>query len=134
MKIAVVVFPGSNCDIDLYEALHTVCGADVDYVTHKESSLAGYDAVMLPGGFSYGDYLRSGAIARFSNIMGAVKQMADEGKPVFGTCNGFQILTEVTWIRRHAVHILFQILASKTQWITSVDNLHDQVTALNHTP
>ncbi|WP_304249624.1 phosphoribosylformylglycinamidine synthase subunit PurQ [Limosilactobacillus gastricus] len=94
MKIAVVVFPGSNCDIDLYEALHTVCGADVDYVTHKESSLAGYDAVMLPGGFSYGDYLRSGAIARFSNIMGAVKQMADEGKPVFGTCNGFQILTE----------------------------------------
>lgn len=94
MKIAVVVFPGSNCDIDLYEALHTVCGADVDYVTHKESSLAGYDAVMLPGGFSYGDYLRSGAIARFSNIMGAVKQMADDGKPVFGTCNGFQILTE----------------------------------------
>ncbi|WP_296112217.1 phosphoribosylformylglycinamidine synthase subunit PurQ [uncultured Limosilactobacillus sp.] len=94
MKIAVVVFPGSNCDIDLYEALHTVCGADVDFVTHKESSPAGYDAVMLPGGFSYGDYLRSGAIARFSNIMGAVKQMADEGKPVFGTCNGFQILTE----------------------------------------
>ena len=94
MKIAVVVFPGSNCDIDLYEALHSVCGADVDYVTHKESSLAGYDAVMLPGGFSYGDYLRSGAIARFSNIMGAVKQMADDGKPVFGTCNGFQILTE----------------------------------------
>lgn len=94
MKIAVVVFPGSNCDIDLYEALHTVCGADVDYVTHKETSLDGYDAVMLPGGFSYGDYLRSGAIARFSNIMGAVKKMADEGKPVFGTCNGFQILTE----------------------------------------
>ena len=84
MKIAVVVFPGSNCDIDLYEALHTVCGADVDYVTHKESSLAGYDAVMLPGGFSYGDYLRSGAIARFSNIMGAVKQMADEGSLSLG--------------------------------------------------
>ena len=70
MKIAVIVFPGSNCDIDIYEALHTVCGADVDYVSHKQESLAGYDAVMLPGGFSYGDYLRAGAIARFSPVMG----------------------------------------------------------------
>lgn len=94
MKIAVIVFPGSNCDIDLYEALHTVCGADVDYVSHKQTSLAGYDAVMLPGGFSYGDYLRAGAIARFSPVMGAVVEMARAGKPVFGTCNGFQILTE----------------------------------------
>ena len=61
MKIAVIVFPGSNCDIDLYEALKTVCGADVDYVDHQQTSLAGYDAVMLPGGFSYGDYLRAGS-------------------------------------------------------------------------
>lgn len=94
MKIAVIVFPGSNCDIDLYEALKTVCGADVDYVDHQQTSLAGYDAVMLPGGFSYGDYLRAGAIARFTKIMPEVKRLADEGKPVFGTCNGFQILTE----------------------------------------
>lgn len=94
MKIAVIVFPGSNCDIDIYEALHTVCGADVDYVFHKQESLAGYDAVMLPGGFSYGDYLRAGAIARFAPVMGAVVEMARAGKPVFGTCNGFQILTE----------------------------------------
>lgn len=94
MKIAVIVFPGSNCDIDIYEALHTVCGADVDYVSHKQESLAGYDAVMLPGGFSYGDYLRAGAIARFAPVMGAVVEMARAGKPVFGTCNGFQILTE----------------------------------------
>lgn len=94
MKIAVIVFPGSNCDIDLYEALKTVCGADVDYVDHQQTSLAGYDAVMLPGGFSYGDYLRAGAIARFAKIMLEVKRLADEGKPVFGTCNGFQILTE----------------------------------------
>ena len=94
MKIAVIVFPGSNCDIDIYEALHTVCGADVDYVSHKQESLAGYDAVMLPGGFSYGDYLRAGAITRFSPVMGAVVEMARAGKPVFGTCNGFQILTE----------------------------------------
>lgn len=95
MKIAVVVFPGSNCDIDLFEALHSVCHADVEYVSHRAHSLAGFDAVMLPGGFSYGDYLRSGAIARFTNIMPAIIKMAKEGKPVFGTCNGFQILTEV---------------------------------------
>lgn len=94
MKIAVIQFPGSNCDIDLYEALHSVCQADVEYVSHKATSLDGFDAVMLPGGFSYGDYLRAGAIARFANVMPAVIKMANEGKPVFGTCNGFQILTE----------------------------------------
>lgn len=94
MRIAVIVFPGSNCDVDLYEALGTVCGANVAYVSHHEHSLAGFDAVMLPGGFSYGDYLRAGAIARFTNIMPAIIKMAEEGKPVFGTCNGFQILTE----------------------------------------
>lgn len=95
MKIAVIVFPGSNCDIDLYEALHTVCDADVEYVSYKQDNLDGFDAVMLPGGFSYGDYLRCGAIARFSPIMPAVIECAKNGKPVFGTCNGFQILTEV---------------------------------------
>ena len=95
MKIAVIVFPGSNCDIDLYEALHTVCDADVEYVSYKQHNLDGFDAVMLPGGFSYGDYLRCGAIARFSPIMPAVIEFAKNGKPVFGTCNGFQILTEV---------------------------------------
>ena len=95
MKIAVIVFPGSNCDIDLYEALHTVCDADVEYVSYKQDNLDGFDAVMLPGGFSYGDYLRCGAIARFSTIMPAVIEFAKNGKPVFGTCNGFQILTEV---------------------------------------
>ncbi|MDC7952356.1 phosphoribosylformylglycinamidine synthase subunit PurQ [Liquorilactobacillus mali] len=94
MKIAVVVFPGSNCDIDLFEALHTVCGAAVEYVSHKRDNLDGFDAVMLPGGFSYGDYLRCGAIARFSNIMPVIVEFAKQGKPVFGTCNGFQILTE----------------------------------------
>lgn len=95
MEIAVIVFPGSNCDIDLYEALHTVCDADVEYVSYKQDNLDGFDAVMLPGGFSYGDYLRCGAIARFSPIMPAVIEFAKNGKPVFGTCNGFQILTEV---------------------------------------
>ncbi|MEY8441551.1 phosphoribosylformylglycinamidine synthase subunit PurQ [Lactobacillaceae bacterium 24-114] len=94
MKIAVVVFPGSNCDVDLYEALHSVCQADVEYVSYKKDNLDGFDAVMLPGGFSYGDYLRAGAIARFTNIMPAIIKMAKKGNPVFGTCNGFQILTE----------------------------------------
>ena len=94
MKLAVIVFPGSNCDLDLYEALHTVCGADVEYVSHKATSLAGFDGVMIPGGFSYGDYLRAGAIARFAPVMKEVIRHAKAGAPVFGTGNGFQILTE----------------------------------------
>lgn len=94
MKFAVVKFPGSNCDIDLYEAIKNVLHADVEYVSSKTTSLDGFDAVMLPGGFSYGDYLRPGAIARFTNIMPAIIKMANEGRFVFGTCNGFQILTE----------------------------------------
>lgn len=94
MKLAVIVFPGSNCDLDLYEALHTVCGADIEYVSHKATSLAGFDGVMIPGGFSYGDYLRAGAIARFAPVMKEVIRLAKAGAPVFGTCNGFQILTE----------------------------------------
>lgn len=94
MKIAVIVFPGSNCDHDVAQALQTVGDAHVDLVPHYEHSLAGYDAVVLPGGFSYGDYLRCGAIARFANIMPEVRRFAREGKPVLGICNGFQILTE----------------------------------------
>ncbi|KRM89741.1 phosphoribosylformylglycinamidine synthase subunit PurQ [Liquorilactobacillus vini] len=94
MKVAVVVFPGSNCDIDLYEALTSVCQAQAEYVSYQQDNLSGFDAVMLPGGFSYGDYLRCGAIACFSKIMPAIKAFAEAGKPVFGTCNGFQILTE----------------------------------------
>lgn len=94
MKIAVIVFPGSNCDHDVAQALQTVGDAHVDLVPNYEHSLAGYDAVVLPGGFSYGDYLRCGAIARFANIMPEVRRFAREGKPVLGICNGFQILTE----------------------------------------
>ncbi|MFK5705343.1 phosphoribosylformylglycinamidine synthase subunit PurQ [Ligilactobacillus sp. LYQ139] len=94
MKIAVIVFPGSNCDHDVAQALQMMGGAHVDLVPHYEHSLVGYDAVVLPGGFSYGDYLRCGAIARFANIMPEVRRFAREGKPVLGICNGFQILTE----------------------------------------
>ncbi len=94
MKFAVVVFPGSNCDADCYHAVKNVMGQEVDYVWHKEENLKGYDALILPGGFSYGDYLRTGAIARFSPIMPAVVDFARRGGLVIGICNGFQILLE----------------------------------------
>ncbi|MDT2835803.1 phosphoribosylformylglycinamidine synthase subunit PurQ [Enterococcus durans] len=94
MRFAVVVFPGSNCDADMLWAIREIMGVEADYVRYDETSLAGFDGVLLPGGFSYGDYLRCGAIARFSSIMEEVIRFANEGKPVFGTCNGFQILTE----------------------------------------
>ncbi|WP_010632494.1 phosphoribosylformylglycinamidine synthase subunit PurQ [Sporolactobacillus vineae] len=94
MKTAVIVFPGANCDQDMYYAIKDGLGEDVEYVWHAETSLDGFDAVMIPGGFSYGDYLRSGAIARFAGIMPAVIKAAQEGKPVLGVCNGFQILLE----------------------------------------
>lgn len=94
MKWAAVVFPGSNCDEDAVKAIVQVTGDEAHLVWHHDSDLSQYDAIVLPGGFSYGDYLRSGAIARFSPIMNAVKRAADAGKLVLGICNGFQVLTE----------------------------------------
>jgi phosphoribosylformylglycinamidine synthase I len=94
MKFAVIVFPGSNCDDDAYHAAKHVLGHEAEFVWHKETSLGGADVVILPGGFAHGDYLRTGAIARFSPIMTAVKGFADAGNPVLGVCNGFQILLE----------------------------------------
>ncbi|MGL4698953.1 MAG: phosphoribosylformylglycinamidine synthase subunit PurQ, partial [Apilactobacillus waqarii] len=94
MKFAVISFPGSNCDMDMYYALRDSLNEDVDLVTSDATNLDGYDGVLIPGGFSYGDYLRSGAVARFAPVMESVKEMAAEGKPVLGVCNGFQILTE----------------------------------------
>jgi phosphoribosylformylglycinamidine synthase len=94
MKFAVVVFPGSNCDHDAYHAAKHVLGQEAEFVWHKETSLGGADVVILPGGFAHGDYLRTGAIARFSPVMTAVKAFADGGGPVLGVCNGFQILLE----------------------------------------
>lgn len=94
MKIAVVQFPGSNCDQDCLRALTDGLHVQAEYLWHKETSVSGFDAVVLPGGFSYGDYLRCGAIARFSPIMRAVIRSAKEGMPVIGICNGFQILCE----------------------------------------
>jgi len=94
MKTAVLVFPGSNCDHDAYHALKHVVGVDAEFVWHKQSSLDGFDAVVIPGGFTYGDYLRTGAMAKLSPVMGAVRRFAERGGPVIGICNGFQILLE----------------------------------------
>ncbi|HEX8549302.1 MAG TPA: phosphoribosylformylglycinamidine synthase subunit PurQ [Cytophagaceae bacterium] len=94
MKFGVVVFPGSNCDEDLFYVLKNILNQDAVKLWHKETSLQGCDFVLLPGGFSYGDYLRSGAIARFSPIMENVIKHAEAGGYVMGICNGFQILTE----------------------------------------
>lgn len=94
MRFGVVVFPGSNCDYDCYWVVKHLLGKEVDFIWHKEKNLAGYDCLILPGGFSYGDYLRTGAIARFSPVMSLVEAYVREGGLVIGICNGFQILLE----------------------------------------
>src|SRR5215475_8097106 len=95
VRFAVVVFPGSNCDHDTYHAAKDVLGQQAECIWHKETGLKGADVVILPGGFAHGDYLRTGAIARFSPIMPAVIEFARNGGPVLGICNGFQVLLEV---------------------------------------
>src|SRR5713226_4367376 len=94
MKFGVIVFPGSNCDHDAYHAIGTVLGQPVEFLWHQSEAVDPYDVVVLPGGFSYGDYLRTGAIARFARVMDEVRAFADRGGPVLGICNGFQILCE----------------------------------------
>lgn len=129
MRLAVIQFPGSNCDQDCVLALRSFPGVDADLLWHKEESLEGYAAVVLPGGFSYGDYLRCGAIARFSPIMRAVVRAAEEGLPVLGICNGFQILCESrllpgALIRNRGLHFLCQQV-----WVR-VENAHTGFTHL----
>ena len=94
MKFGVVVFPGSNCDQDCYYAIQAVVEKPVEFIWHQNTSLKSFDAIVLPGGFAYGDYLRTGALARFSPVMNAVRDFAEQGGLVIGICNGFQILTE----------------------------------------
>jgi phosphoribosylformylglycinamidine synthase subunit PurQ / glutaminase len=94
MKFGVIIFPGSNCEQDCYYAIGSVLGKPVEYIWHQETSVKGFDAVVLPGGFAYGDYLRTGALAKFSPVMKAVADFAAKGGLVIGICNGFQILTE----------------------------------------
>lgn len=116
MKFGVVIFPGSNCDQDLIHVLRDVMGQKVVELWHNDHHLNGCDFIFLPGGFSYGDYLRSGAIARFSPIMQEVKEFADRGGYVFGICNGFQILTEA--------HLLPGALLSNTNHQFICKNVH----------
>ena len=94
MRVAIIVFPGSNCDHDAYYVLRKILNKAVDFIWHKENNLTRYDAILIPGGFSYGDYLRTGAIARFSPIMKSLIDESKKGKPIIGICNGFQILLE----------------------------------------
>jgi phosphoribosylformylglycinamidine synthase len=119
MKAAVIRFPGSNCDQDCHLVLREM-GVDVDYVWHKETSVAGYDLIVLPGGFSYGDYLRCGAIARFSPVMQSVKEAAAAGTLVLGICNGFQILCEAgllpgALIRNRDLHFRCEFLRVRVE-------------------
>ena len=100
----VIVFPGSNCDHDAYHAMKHVMNSDVKFLWHKDTDLSGIDFLIVPGGFSYGDYLRSGAIARFSPIMQEVVKFAEKGGPVLGICNGFQILLEAGLIPGAMMH------------------------------
>jgi len=120
MKFAVVQFPGSNCDQDCLAALRGMDGIEADYVWHKETSLRGWDAIVLPGGFSYGDYLRCGAIARFSPIMRAVVDEARAGKLVIGICNGFQILCEAgllpgALVRNRSLHFVCDMVTTRVE-------------------
>jgi phosphoribosylformylglycinamidine synthase len=113
MKFGVIVFPGSNCDHDAYHVISKHVGQPVDFVWHRETDLSPYDAVIIPGGFSYGDYLRAGALASFSPVMGAVKEFAARGGLVLGICNGFQILCESgllpgALIRNKELHFICQ--------------------------
>ena len=125
-KFGVVVFPGSNCDHDAYHAAKHVLGQEAEFVLHKETSLHGADVVVLPGGFSHGDYLRTGAIARFSPVMSAVAEFARAGGPVLGICNGFQILCEAGLLpgamlrnrdlKFHCEHVSIRVEQTDTQF------------------
>ena len=120
MKFAVIQFPGSNCDQDCLAALTGIDGMNAEYVWHKKTSLEGFDAIVLPGGFSYGDYLRCGAIARFSPIMPSVVKEARNGKLVIGTCNGFQVLCEIgllpgALVRNRSLHFVCEMATMRVE-------------------
>ena len=129
MKFGVVIFPGSNCDHDMIYTLETIMGHEVVKLWHKDSSIPDIDAIALPGGFTYGDYLRSGAIARFSPIMNEIVRFADKGGFVFGICNGFQILTESGLLPGALLHNVNQKFICKNQYILA-DNPKTAFTSL----
>lgn len=114
MKFAVLKFPGSNCDRDMFNAA-IKSGVEAEYVDYRETSLAGFDGVLIPGGFSFGDYLRSGAVASVAPIINEVKRLADEGKAVLGVCNGFQILTEIGLLPGALLHNDSHLFVSRNE-------------------
>ena len=129
MKFGIVVFPGSNCDEDAFHVARDVFGQDAEYLWHKDADLKCADVVILPGGFAHGDYLRTGAIARFSPIMAEVQKFADAGGPVLGICNGFQVLLEAgllpgAMLRNRSVkfqceHVLIKVEQTDTPFTTA---------------
>ncbi|EJY94538.1 phosphoribosylformylglycinamidine synthase subunit PurQ [Staphylococcus arlettae] len=121
MKFAVLKFPGSNCDRDMYNAAIKM-GANAEYVDYRNKSLAGFDGVLIPGGFSFGDYLRSGAMASVAPIINEVKRFADEGKPVLGVCNGFQILTEIGLLPGALLYNDSHLFVSRNEQLKVVNN------------
>lgn len=127
MKFGIVVFPGTWSDRDCYYALHDVLGQEAEYIWHKESRISGYDCVILPGGFSYGDYLRAGAIARYCSVMSAIERFAHDGGLVIGICNGFQILCEAGLLP--GVLMPNNHLQYRCQWVNlRVENNHSYFT------
>ncbi len=124
MKFAVLRFPGSNCDQDCLRTLRDTFGETAEPVWHKETSVAGYDVIIIPGGFSFGDYLRCGAIARYSPVMAAVREAANRGTPVLGICNGFQILCEAgllpgALVRNRGLHFICRPVCLRLENSTS---------------
>jgi len=122
MKFGVIVFPGSNCDYDCYWVVKRILRKKVDFIWHKERNLSGYDCLILPGGFSYGDYLRTGAIARFSPVMNAVEAYARNGGLIIGICNGFQVLLAQVLLQKDDCVIL----------LSSLQPTHHQYQSLLH--
>ena len=142
MTFAIVVFPGSNCDHDAYHAVKHVLGANARFVWHKETNLQGVDCVILPGGFAHGDYLRTGAIARFSPVMGPLVDAARGGMPVLGICNGFQILCETHLLpgaltRNDSLHFIcrdqrLRIESTSTAWTSDFSEGQEIVVPLKN--
>ncbi|WNF18793.1 phosphoribosylformylglycinamidine synthase I [Staphylococcus warneri] len=121
MKFAVLVFPGSNCDRDMYNAA-IKSGVEAEYVDYRTTTLAGFDGVLIPGGFSFGDYLRSGAMASVAPVINEVKRLAKEDKPVLGVCNGFQILTEIGLLPGALLHNDSHLFVSRNESLRIVNN------------
>jgi len=120
MKFGVIVFPGSNCDHDAYHVISKHVGQPVDFIWHRDIDLSTYDAVIIPGGFSYGDYLRAGALARFSPVMNSIREFAAKGNLVLGICNGFQILCEAgllpgALVRNRSLHFVCDMVTTRVE-------------------